>query len=262
MACADRTSAQRRRQPETAGGGDGARSTRPWNRPWIGGREPRRVAGRGVRRGAAGLNTASAPMSPWPTRGWVQIERQGLTRPKRRDRAAKRGDHRPVRRRQTLWRRSRAAHLLAGRPVTPEHAGQQPPGVEGVATRTPQERRDVVTHLYLGGPAWPVRRVDSPQPGPTAQRPWGLPTMADRAQHAWVHHGLEPGGQAAVDPTSDGVRPGRSPGGARGAIDVQMHQPPTGGLDADLAQGVECLNHAAGVRTRAGPPTLRRQSTA
>lgn len=58
--------------------------------------------GRGVSRGAEVMNTAIAPMYQWTTMGWVKIERQVFKLPKRIYRAAKRGDHRQVRRLQKL----------------------------------------------------------------------------------------------------------------------------------------------------------------
>jgi RNA-directed DNA polymerase len=168
-----------------------------------------------------------------------------LKLPKRIYRAAKRGDHRQGRRLQTRWRRSRAAKLVAVRNVTQDHQGQQTPGVDGVAKLTPQERLDVVPHLHLEGHASPGRRVYLPQPGTTEPRPLGMPTRADRAKPAWVKHVLEPAWEAQFEPNSDGFRPGRSTWDAIGALSVHIHQKPTWGLDADIARGVDRINHEA-----------------
>jgi RNA-directed DNA polymerase len=194
--------------------------------------------------------------------GWIKIERQVLKRQKRLYRAAKREDHRQVRRLQKLWLRSRAAKLLAVRNVTQANQGKTTPGIDGVANLTPQERLDLGQHLHLQGHAAPVRRVYIPKPGPTEQRPWGIPTMADRAKHALLKHALEPAWEAAFEPTSDGFRPGRSTWDAIGAISVQINQKPTGVLDADIAKCVDRLNHAAVLRTLDAPPTLSRQINA
>jgi RNA-directed DNA polymerase len=105
------------------------------------------------------MNTAIAPLYQWNTMGWVKIERQVFTLQNRIYRAAQRGDHRQVRRRQKLLRRSRAANRFAVRNVTQDNQGKQTPGVDGVAKRTPQERLDLVKHLHLEGNASPVRRV-------------------------------------------------------------------------------------------------------
>jgi RNA-directed DNA polymerase len=191
------------------------------------------------------MNTAIAPMDQWHIIGGVKIGRQGLKLPKRLDRAAKREDHRPIRRLQNLWRRSRAATLRAGRQVTQDHHGKHTPGVDGVAKLTPQARRDVVKHLHLGGHASPVRRGYIPQPGTTEPRPVGIPTLADRAKQALVQDVLEPGWDAPFAPNSDGCRPGRSTWEARGAIDVQFNQHPTWVLDAGIAKGFDHINHDA-----------------
>ncbi len=88
------------------------------------------------------MNTAIAPMYQWNTMGWAKIERQVLKLQKRIYRAAKREDHRQVRRLQKLLLRSRAAKLLAVRNVTQDNQGTKTPGVDGVANLTPQERLD------------------------------------------------------------------------------------------------------------------------
>jgi RNA-directed DNA polymerase len=94
-------------------------------------------------------------------------------------------------------------------------------------------------HPHRQGHASPVRRVSSPTPGTTEQRPWGLPPRADRATQALVKHVLEPAWEAAFNPHSDGFRLGRSTWEAIGALSVQSNQKPTGVVDADLAQGVD-----------------------
>jgi RNA-directed DNA polymerase len=215
-----------------------------------------------VSRGAEVMNTAIAPMYQWNTLGWVKIERQVFTLQNRIYRAAKRGDHRQVRRLQKLWLRSGAARLLAARHVTPDNQGKPTPGVDGVANLTPQERLDLVKHLHLKGRAAPVRRVYIPQPGTTEQRPLGIPTMADRAKQALVTHVLEPAGEAQCAPNSYGFRPGRSTWDAMGAIDVQINQKPKWVLDADIAKGFDRSDHEAVLRKLDVPPTLRRQLTA
>lgn len=196
-------------------------------------------------RGAEVRHTAIAPMSQGNTRGWVTIERQVLKLQKRIYRAAEREEHRPVRRLQTRWLRSRAATRRAVRNVTQENHGQKTPGVDGVATLTPQERLDVGQHLHLQGHASPVRRVSIPTPGTTEPRPVGMPPMADRAKQALVNHVLEPAWEAACEPNSDGFRLGRSTWDAIGAIDVQIHQQPNGVWDADIATGFDRIHPEA-----------------
>ena len=209
--------------------------------------------------GAEVMNTAIAPLYQWNTMGWVKIERPVFKLHKRLYRAAKREDHRQVRRLQKRWLRSRAAKLLAVRNVTQENQGKQTPGVDGVANLRPQERLDLVQHLHLQGHASPVRRVDLPKPGTTEPRPLGIPTMAERAKPALVKHVLAPAWEAAFEPNSDGFRPGRSTWDAIGAIYVQINQKPTWVLDADIAKGFDRIHHEAVLRQLDAPPTLSRQ---
>ena len=196
-------------------------------------------------RGADGMHTAIAPLSHWHPRGWGTLEGQGCTLPHRLDRAATREDHRHVRRLPPRWRRSRAAKRLAGRNVTQDHPGQQTPGVDGVATRTPPARLELVQPLPLEDTASPVRRVDLPTPGTTAPRPVGMPPRADRAQPRGVTPALEPAWEAPFEPNREGCRPGRSPWDALGARAVQLNPQPTWVLEADIAQGGDRLDHDA-----------------
>lgn len=213
-------------------------------------------------RGAEVMNTAIAPMYQWNTIGWVKIERQVFKLQKRIYRAAKREDHRQVRRLQKLLLRSRAAHLLAVRNVTQDNQGKKTPGVDGVANLTPPERLELVQHLHLEDTASPVRRVYIPKPGTTEQRPLGIPTLADRAKQSWVTQALEPAWEAQFEPNSYGFRPGRSTWDAIGAIYVQINQKPKWVLDADIAKCFDRIDHEALLRKLNASPTLSRQITA
>jgi RNA-directed DNA polymerase len=215
-----------------------------------------------VSRGAEVMNTADAPMYQWNTIGWVKIERQVFKLQNRIYRAAKREDHRQIRRLQKLLLRSRAAKLLAVRKVTQDNQGKLPPGVDGVANLTPPERLELVQHLHLEDTASPVRRVYIPKPGTTEQRPLGIPTLADRAKQSWVTQALEPAGEAQFEPNSSGFRPGRSTWDAIGAIYVQINQKPKWVLDADIAKCFDRINHEALLRNLNASPTLSRQITA
>ena len=201
--------------------------------------------GRGARRGADVRHTALELMNHWHTSGWTTSERQVLTRPQRLDRAAERQEHRPVRRLQQLWRRSRAAKLFAVRTVSPENQGKKTPGVAGVANRTPPARLDLVPHLPRADNASPVRRGSRPQPATMEPRPVGIPPLVARAQQRWVTPALEPAGAAQFEPTGEGFRPGRSTGEAMGAIDGPINQQPTGVGGAAIATGVARIPHTA-----------------
>ena len=185
--------------------------------------------------GAEVMNTAIAPMYQWNTIGWAKIERQVFKLQKRIYRAAKREDHRQVRRLQKLLLRSRAAKLVAVRNVTQDNQGKKTPGVDGVANLTPPERLELVQHLRLEDTASPVRRVYIPKPGTTEQRPLGIPTLADRAKQRsptpWNRHG-----KRSLNPTAMAFAQDGAPGMRLERFYVQINQKPKWVLDADIAK--------------------------
>jgi len=164
---------------------------------------------------------------------------------KRMYRAAPRGATTPVRRLQNLLWRSRAAKLIAIRQVTQDNRGKGPAGVDGQTALTPAGRLALVEERKRDGQAQPGRRVMIPNPSGTEPRPWGSPTIADRATQRVVTLALAPAWEAKCAPNSDGFRPGRSTWEAIGASDVQINQKPTWVLEADSATGVDRIDHAA-----------------
>lgn len=190
-------------------------------------------------------DTAKRPMYQGKAIRGAKVERLVCKLQKRIDRAAQRGATKQVRRLQKLRWRSRAAQLIAVRQVTQDNRGKCPAGGDGKTALTPAGRLALVEALKLDGQAQPVRRVMSPKPRGTAQRPLGSPTIADRAQQRLVTLALEPAGEAKCAPHSDGCRPGRSTWEAIGAIDVQLNQQPKWVLEADMAKGVDRIDHAA-----------------
>ena len=87
--------------------------------------------------------------------------------------AARRGDWKRVRSLQRLLLRSWSARCLAARQVTQDNRGKRTPGVDGVASLTPEERLTYARQLrYLS--CWtvdPIRRTYIPKPNnPTEKR--------------------------------------------------------------------------------------------
>jgi RNA-directed DNA polymerase len=205
------------------------------------------------------MSTAIQPRYQGNTSRWPMGERKVLKLQKRIYRAEQRGDDRQVRRLQTRLLRSHSAKLLAVRQVTQDNRGKKTSGVEGIVALTPPERRALAQHLQLDGNAAPVRRVYMPQPGTLEQRPWGIPTITDRAEQGLVKEALAPEWEATFDLNSDGFRPGRSTWDAIGAISVQINQKPTWVLEADSAKGFARIDPEALVRKLDAEPTLSRQ---
>jgi RNA-directed DNA polymerase len=203
------------------------------------------VDDRGVSRGAEVMHTAIAPMYQGNTMGWAKIERQVFKLPKRIYRAAKREDHRQVRRLQKLVLRSRAATLVAVRNVTQDNQGKKTPGIDGVANLTPPERLELVQHLRLEDTASPVRRVYIPKPGTTEQRPLGIPCTMDRAMQALYLQALEPVAETTGDPNSYGFRKERSTAEAmaQGFTGLNKRTSPKWVLEGDIQSCFDEISH-------------------
>lgn len=139
----------------------------------------------------------------WRTLPWKQFQRNVFRLQKRILRlrsgqvyqAARRGDWKRVHNLQRLLLRSWSARCLAVRQVSQDHRGKHTPGVDGVASLTPQERLAYARQLrHLAG--WtvdPIRRTYIPKPNnPSEKRGLGIPTLRDRAMQALVKLALEP----------------------------------------------------------------------
>jgi RNA-directed DNA polymerase len=172
----------------------------------------------------------------WNTLSWKRVERGVFTLQKRMYRAQCRGDGRRVRSLHRRWMQAWSARLWAVRRVTQENQGKKTAGVDGKKSRTPDQRLALVAPLSLHHETQPVRRVWIPTPATDEKRPFGLPTLFDRALQALVSLARAPPWEARVAPHSYGLRPGRSVWDAIGAIYVCIHQKPTGGLEADIAK--------------------------
>ena len=192
------------------------------------------------------MNTgASQPLYGGNTLCWKKIARVVWKLHKRLDRAQLRGHGPIVRKLQRLLMKSRSAKLLAVRRVSQDHRGKNTAGVDGVRALPPAERLERADPLSLNSRAQPVRRVKIPKPGTEEMRPLGIPTIHDRALPSVVKLALEAHWEACFEPHSDGCRPGRSAWEALGAIDVLINQQANWGLDADIAHGVDRIDHHA-----------------
>src|SRR5262249_20899886 len=156
------------------------------------------------------MSTVTRSMDGWNTLPWTHIQRQVFKLQKRIYRATRRHDVRTVRKLQRLLLHSWSARLLAVRHVTQDNRGKRTAGVDGAKSLPPPQPLALAQPLTLDGTPPPARRVGTPNPGSTDQRPLGIPTMADRARHTLVKSALEPEWEARFEPNSYGFRPGRS----------------------------------------------------
>jgi RNA-directed DNA polymerase len=183
----------------------------------------------------------------WQTLPWQTYQRNVYRLQKRIYQAARRGDRKRVHRLQRLLLRSWSARCLAVRQVTQENRGKRTPGVDGIASLTPQQRV-ALAHTLRHLRNWAtqsIRRVYIPKPGTTEKRGLGIPVMADRACQALVKQALEPEWEAQFEPNSYGFRPGRSAHDAIEAIFITICQKPKYVCDADISKCFDKINRKA-----------------
>lgn len=183
----------------------------------------------------------------WQTLPWKQFQRNVVHLQQRIYQAARCDDLKQVHNLQRQLLHSWSARCLAVRQVSQDNRGKRTPGVDGVASLTPEQRLALVRDLQnlSGWTADPIRRVYIPKPGRTEKRGLGIPTMRDRAMQALVKLALEPEWEARFEPNSYGFRPGRSTHDAIEAIFTCIHLKPKFVLDTDVEKCFDCINHHA-----------------
>jgi len=161
--------------------------------------------------------------------------------------AARRNDIKRVHNLQRLLLRSWSARCLAVRRGTQDNRGKKTPRVDGVASLTPRQRRQMVEQLRdLSHKPAPLRRVYIPKPGRSDEwRPLAIPTLFDRAYQTLIKLALEPEWEARFEPNSYGFRPGRSPHDAIEAIFNCIRLKPKYVLDADITKCFDRISHQA-----------------
>ena len=146
---------------------------------------------------------------------------------------------------QKLLLKSKSAKLLAVRRVTQINKGRKTAGVDGVKSLNKKERIELANRLSISSVCKPLRRVWSPKPGKSENRPLGIPTLEDRAKQALVKLVLEPEWEAKFEPNSYGFRPGRSCQDAAQAIYAAVSKKNVYVLDADIKGCFDNINHMA-----------------
>ncbi len=184
----------------------------------------------------------------WTALPWKKYQRNVFRLQQRIYRAARRGDWKRVHALQRLLLRSWSARCLAVRQVTQDNRGKRTPGVDGIASLTPNERLAYARYLrHLS--RWridPIRRVYIPKPNnPNEKRGLGIPTMRDRACQALVKQALEPEWEAVFEPNAYGFRPGRSIHDAIEAIFNHIRLKPKYVLDADIEKCFDRIDRSA-----------------
>jgi RNA-directed DNA polymerase len=204
------------------------------------------------------MTDATRQTEDWQTLPWQKYQRNVRRLQQRIYRAESRGERRRVRSLQRLLLRSWSARCLAVRQVSQDNRGQKTPGVDGVASLTPNQRLKLARQMMdLKRRADPVRRVYIPKPN-GEQRPLGIPTIGDRARQALVKLTLEPEWEAKFEPNSYGFRPGRSAHDAIEAVFNHIRLKPKWVLDADIEKCFERINHEALLKKLDAPQPITR----
>jgi RNA-directed DNA polymerase len=134
--------------------------------------------------------------------------------------------------------------------VTQDNRGKRTPGVDGIASLTPEERLAAArAHQLRYLARWtidPIRRVYIPKASdPNEKRGLGIPTMRERACQALVKQALEPEWEAVFEPNSYAFRPGRSLHDAIEAIFNHIRLKPKIVLDADIEKCFDRIDRQA-----------------
>jgi RNA-directed DNA polymerase len=183
----------------------------------------------------------------WATLPWKECERNVYRLQKRIYQATRRGELKRVHDLQRLLLHSWSARCLAVRKVTQENRGKNTPGVDGVASLTPEHRLSLAKMLkrHTDWTVKAIRRVYIPKPGRKEKRGLGIPVMFDRAMQALVKLALEPEWEARFEPNSYGFRPGRAAHDAIEAIFNHIRFKPKYVVDADIAKCFDRISHSA-----------------
>jgi RNA-directed DNA polymerase len=183
----------------------------------------------------------------WQMLPWRQFQRNVFRLQQRIFQAARRGNHKRVRNLQRLLLRSWSARCLAVKRVSQDNRGKRTPGVDGVASLSPEQRMALTKELR-DLPNWkadPIRRKYISKRGTKEKRGLAIPTMRDRAAQTLTKLALEPEWEARFEPNSYGFRPGRSTHDAIEAIFNFICRQPKYVYDTDIEKCFDRIDRDA-----------------
>lgn len=146
----------------------------------------------------------------WKEINWPMVNARVLRYQTRIFKAAKEKNKPKVEWLQKKLLNSLDAKLVAVRRVTNLNKGKNTLGVDKKVFVTEHQKIKLVKGLRLDGKAMPIRRVYVTKPAPKyGKRPFGIPTVKDRAKQTLCLLALEPEWEARFEENSYGFRPGR-----------------------------------------------------
>jgi RNA-directed DNA polymerase len=196
----------------------------------------------------------------WENVNWPKVDSRILRYQTRIFKASRDNNIPKVKCLQKRLLKSLDAKLVAVRLVTTLNKGKKKPGFV-----TNKQKAKLVERLRLDGKALPIQRVDITKLSKSEKRPFGIPTVEDRAKQALCKLALEPEWEARFETNSYGFRPGRSYQDAIEAIfqslrnnsrDSEYHKYV---LDADIGKCFDHIDHDYLVRKLGTLPEIERQ---
>ncbi len=182
----------------------------------------------------------------WQSVNWRKANRIVKNLRQRIFRATRCEDWKRVRNLQRLLLKSYSNVLIAVRRVTQINAGKNTPGIDKMLVKTGTAKGRLVDRLKQQIPWQPLaaRRVQIPKRN-GKYRPLGIPSIIDRCLQAMVKAALEPCWEAQFEPTSYGVRPGRSVHDpiARLYVTANVNNRKKWVLEADIAGCFDTIDH-------------------
>jgi RNA-directed DNA polymerase len=172
--------------------------------------------------------------------------------------ASVRKNSKSVRRLQKVLVGLTPAKFIAVRQISQNNLDKKTAGGKGITFLTPTQLIDLVNELEIDGKADSIRRVFSSNSN-ERQKPFGIPTMRDKAKQFLLLMALEPEWEAKFEPNSYGFRPGRSYQDARAAISQSLNQKAKYVFNAKIRNCFPTIAHTSLLNKLNTIPRFRKQ---